>query len=872
MSLTQFWGKQRPRRSDADGAYHPAAYHCLDVAASALAILEAGHALRSRICVATGLSDEQALAAIPALIALHDVGKFSAQFHRQVPDLWLPEMGNIATAPGAPGHGVAGAMLWHSHLVADLADRFPNARRLSSISRAIMGHHGSPIPDRAPISVAELYRPHGLACARQFAREVVDMLMPSPVTISTSPTASWLVAGLTVVADWVGSSANFPYTPDDMPLATYWHERALPIAHAAVREFGLAPCASSVERDLEGLMSDARFRDPTPMQRWASSVDLVTGPGLYVIEDSTGAGKTEAALMLAHRLIAAGRADGVYFALPTMATANGLYRRLGAAYRRLFVDDANPSLVLAHAARDIDPAFRQSILDYEAEEGAGAQCSEWIGDNRRAAFLAQVGVGTVDQAILAVLPSTHQSLRLMGLSQRVLVIDEAHAYDAYMGQEIAALLQFHAALGGSAIVLSATLPEVVKSTLVEAYGGARYEASASYPLATVVRAGAVEQTPVAPRVETVRRVPVRFVDAVLEAERIAVGAARDGQAVLYIRNTIRDARETYDRVSADVNARLFHARFAQVDRARIETEALTTYGRESTPEMRRGQLLIATQVVEQSLDLDFDLIVTDLAPIDLLIQRAGRLWRHNRERVSSATRQMIVVSPDPVDNPSADWISAVMPGTGRVYSDHATLWLSARLLREIGEIDAPDGLRPLVEGVYAPGARAAVPQGLTAVARRADDDRRSNRGLAHQRVLRHQDGYALTAQWQSDDDIATRLGDASTTVRLAVRHADGDGLLPLAALTERDERDWRRLWALSEVRVPAWLVSTHVDTPEVIAELAQWPAWMPRERCLVVLTPDDGIWRGDAMGPEDRSGNRPWRRVTYSRHIGFHAE
>jgi CRISPR-associated endonuclease/helicase Cas3 len=166
---------------------------------------------------------------------------------------------------------------------------------------------------------------------------------------------------------------------------------------------------------------------------WVETVALPAGPSLYIIEDSTGSGKTEAALMLAHRLISDGRADGLYVALPTQATANGLYRRLalppnaGAApvYANLFATGTRPSLILSHAARDLHPVFRASIFDPNepALEGAGAQCAAWIGDNRRAGFSAQVGVGTIDQALMSVLPVTHQALRLGALAQRVLVLD-----------------------------------------------------------------------------------------------------------------------------------------------------------------------------------------------------------------------------------------------------------------------------------------------------------------------------------------------------------------------------------------------------------------------------------------------------------------
>jgi CRISPR-associated endonuclease/helicase Cas3 len=368
----------------------------------------------------------------------------------------------------------------------------------------------------------------------------------------------------------------------------------------------------------------------------------------------------------------------------------------------LFVDDGLPSLALAHGASELHAGFTSSILDVgaseisfgadDADEPASAQCSAWIADDRRKTFLAQVGVGTVDQAILSVLPSRHQSLRLIGLAQRVLILDEVHAYDSYVSEEIVRLLEFHAALGGSAILLSATLPAEAKARLLRPYGGTAVEFENNYPLATVQSAANLEQTRRDPRPDTVRSVPLHFVATPREGLDRALAAARQGQAVLYIRNTVADAIETYRAIPGGVRAMLFHARFALCDRLARQADALSAFDKESTPYRRAGCLLIATQVVEQSLDLDFDLIVSDLAPIDLIIQRAGRLWRHaTRQRHPDARCEMIIVGPEPSLDANTSWLSRTLQRTVRVYDDHARMWLTAEALRRAGSIDAPGG-------------------------------------------------------------------------------------------------------------------------------------------------------------------------------------
>ena len=246
---------------------------------------------------------------------------------------------------------------------------------------------------------------------------------------------------------------------------------------AAVRESGIVPAAATGRLGYDALVGPQVT--PSPMQEWARDVPLPDGPALFIVEDETGSGKTEAALMLAHRLMASGRADGFYMALPTMATANAMFDRLGRAVRHLFTPDANPSLALAHGARGLHHGFRAARAKWgrtgapygnggEADIAASTACAEWIADDRRRTFLADAGAGTVDQALLAVLPARHQSLRLLGLAQRVPIIDEVHACDAYMRREIETLLTFQAALGGSAVLLSATLPAGYRQSLADA--------------------------------------------------------------------------------------------------------------------------------------------------------------------------------------------------------------------------------------------------------------------------------------------------------------------------------------------------------------------------------------------------------------------
>lgn len=832
--MLTYHGKARPT---GDVPSHPAAYHCLDVAACAAVLLDQLHILRSRLIALLGTSDAPAI--VTAMIALHDVGKLSRSFQAVLPpELWQPHLGPRPEGALAR-HDDLGFAMWRERLAAIV----PGGPNMAPIARAVFGHHRAPVPEQSYRLRADV-GPHGLVAADTFTREIVALLIPTSATVPESADlvrASWLVAGLAMIADWLGSSQRaFPYERPEHDLESYWQAVAMPRARHAVDGSGVVPAPISGPMQYAELMAVSSW-DATPMQRWAETVDLA--PALYVIEDSTGAGKTEAALMLAHRLMSAGLVAGFYVALPTMATSDGMFSRLAAVYRRMFDPAARPSLALAHGARQLHSAFQRSILDPASD----SYCAEWIADESRLTFLANVGVGTVDQAILSVLPSHCQCVRMMGLSQRVLILDEVHAYDAYMGQEIVRLIEAQAAFGAPTILLSATLPADTKRRLLAPYGGRAVTLSASYPLATVQVIGSSEivETPVAPRRETVRDVPLSFAAKPDAGFARAIEAARSGQAVLYIRNTIRDAIGAFQVVPNDVASSLFHSRFAMCDRQSIQADALARFGKTSTSAERLGRLLIATQVVEQSLDLDFDLIVSDLAPVDLIIQRAGRLWRHERERPAGAVREMVVVGPEPTPGAGSDWLSSSLPLTADVYQDLARLWLSADALRRSGGISAPHGLRDLIEHVYGPEADARAPEQLKRAALDAEGKRGVERGMAHMGTLRLSDGYCLTGPWLSDERVPTRLGDNGPTVRLAAVR-DGD-VIPWAA-TRTNESDVDRLWALSECRTPSsWAIAEHVPADfarSADAARASWREWQRETRPLLIVGPDGSIRPG----------------------------
>jgi CRISPR-associated endonuclease/helicase Cas3 len=876
----EFWGKARPDVTAA-ATWHPAACHCLDVAAVAEALLNTQPDIATLIAARCGWTLSAFIKTTVFLIALHDTGKFSRSFQGLAPERWPPSL----TGPRLPGprHDVLGlAMLTGIDAILDVLGASLGQWRESDIKAllgAVAGHHGRPVAslDLETRHVCGVCR----AAAGAFVTEVAALLSPPilpPPPKGAARLASWWLAGLTTLCDWIGSSSAtwFPYVGDRYKsLESYW-----PIARqqaaVAIRQSGLLPVAPAPRRTLSALIPF--IVDPTPIQHLAEITSLPNGPLCVIIEDATGSGKTEAALMIAHRLIAEGRADGLFIALPTMATADAMFARLAESYRALFAENANPSLALAHGRAELNTLFQGSILAgaeivaaeeaEDAAETASAQCAAWLAEERRRVFFAHVGVGTIDQALLGVLAARHAALRLFGLARKVLVVDEAHAYDPYMAEELKRLLAFHAMQGGSSVILSATLPQRTRGDLLQAFaqelGATPYRpATMAYPLMTIAGTAQSAEHPATMRPELHRTVPVRRLASVDAAVAALAEAARAGACGIWVRNTVDDARLAAEALqAAGITPILFHARFAMGDRLHIQGEVLGWFGKAAAAEDRApgglGRVLVATQVVEQSLDLDADVMVTDLAPIDLLIQRAGRLQRHpKRTRPPGfTTPELLVVSPDPVSEPDEAWArDAALGGTAFVYAPHI-LWLSARVLFAAGEIVVTAGLRTLVEAVY--GAEAeAVPPGLSRAETRYLGRSEAERGQARFNLLDPAAGYAIgNGTWESDVVMPTRLGDDYVSFRMA-REEDG-ALVPFCA-----DADPARAWALSEIALRKSIADDAGAPPAVVRVRADWPRWQRESPVLVMSNDGAGGWVTAALKKTEPV------RLTYTSELGL---
>lgn len=662
----RYWAKvdRRTRRA------HLLPYHLLDVGACATALLDANPDLRAWFADSLGLAPPVAGRALAWLAALHDIGKAHPSFQGQAPDV-AARLGSLHGGNYDHRHDTLAWWAFQAgfgdHLASVLgrteSDRVWWRDVLVGLWPAVSGHHGQP-----PKSTTSAHGPAKWWPAPRLeeVNEIEGAVrramglgvdFPSPAPPGEAPdvaVASWVLAGFVTLADWLGSNADvFELEENDIDLDSYWRQaRARGVT--AVRQAGLAPVRLSADSGTSTLFPGL---EPRPMQKEAEKTPLGKGPCLFIIEDQTGAGKTQAALVLAHRLMRRGDAGGLFFGLPTMATADAMYSRMREDHTRLFAEEEPATLALLHG---------QSKLRRVDSDDAAPTLSAWMQDSRKKAFLSHVGIGTIDQALLSVLPVRHQSLRLFALANRVLIVDEVHAYDAYMMRLLCKLLAHHRRVGGSAIILSATLPKSARRQLIAAWGLEDSEPSADYPLLTLV-AEKVYPTRIDPspglsrsiRIE-LHETPERLADALREATSRGLCAG-------WIRNTVDDALDVHALLAAE-GADVYHSRFMGSDRREREAALVGWAGKNGKPEERAGKVVISTQVLEQSLDIDFDVLATDLAPMDLVLQRAGRLQRHDRAgRDHPPTLHVLCPPWADADAVREDWFERAFPRAQWVY-------------------------------------------------------------------------------------------------------------------------------------------------------------------------------------------------------------
>ena len=535
--------KNRWQKGKLGARYHLLAFHSLDVAATGKLILERNLFNTDRAIAKLTDNRQGFIDFFTFLLALHDLGKFASAFQavheRASDDLGRDNQGKQYTVR----HDSLGYCIWSEAFgecsLADmvLGDDFDLlVDGMETLIKVVTGHHGAPpleMSNSLSIEPGQFFSDEDAHATLEFVQGCKQLLLPEWPKwlgdwqlLSVVKELSWLFAGVTMLVDWLGSNQYiFRYRSEPLSLADYWEDYAKPRAEKTLSNAGLDKKAQI--NPFQSIKALFGFSEGTPLQKYCEDCPLDKGPQLFLLEDITGAGKTEAALILAQRLLSAQVGSGIYVALPTMATSNAMFDRMADVYQKFFASDPKPSVVLAHGARHLNKNFTD-IIDLskhakdaaysDEEESASGWCNYWFVDNRKKSLLADVGVGTVDQALLSVLPSRHQAMRLLGVSNKILVVDEVHSYSTYESKLIQALVKFHASLGGTTILLSATMPFLLRQALVKAYAegvGVQSPAlkpDAAFPWFTQLgqNQGIIEQ-PIESRKSVSRTVDVEYV-------------------------------------------------------------------------------------------------------------------------------------------------------------------------------------------------------------------------------------------------------------------------------------------------------------------------------------------------------------------------
>ncbi len=641
--------------------------------------------------------------AVGALAALHDLGKITPGFQRKC-EAWLKdhELVNVArNGCWDTGTEADHAKVSHS-ATQDFFVQQGITKNLAMHLAALLGaHHGKIqfLPNPRGIKPPSLknvsetgsgiqWDDERQNCAldiwNYFKAESSDFTMPND-----SPVLWWL-AGLVSVSDWIGSDESF--------FSAERREEAVDIssiARKALDTIGFTPPAIIKNLPFKSLFGFL----PNDMQ--SKALVTISGPGVYAIEAPMGMGKTEAALGAAYQLMAAGKASGIYFALPTQATSNRIHLRMNEFLQNITTDSSSSRLIhgnswLMQAAPDISPSF--TVTHGSAHEDARAG-RDWFSSAKRA-LIAPFGVGTVDQALLGVVAAKHFFVRHFALAGKVVILDEIHSYDLYTGTLIDKLITTLEGLGCTVIILSATLTGKRRAQMVSLLECDVDEADCPYPLISGRNEGRAFK-PVAATPPKPRTVTVEFITADTASDE-AIRVARDGGAVLWICNTVGAAQQQFNLFKdVDFPVGLLHSRFPFCQREKIEDKWMKLFGKAG--EGRCGSILVSTQVVEQSVDLDADLLITELAPTDMLLQRIGRLWRHEREYRSVDAARICVIeeskSLDDFRNMTPQEIRKDLGNKAFVY-DPYILMRSLDVWKKQNDIIVPQHIRSLIEATY----------------------------------------------------------------------------------------------------------------------------------------------------------------------------
>ena len=698
--------------------------------------------IRQRLASAGGLNDlddldESLIARLSVFAALHDIGKVNMGFQTRI---WQSEDLQGRQKPRWAGHAADmvpvltnddyataewffDALEWDDFLTWDDRD----GETVCGMLVATLSHHGKPLqleggPEKNPAIWRKFLNLNPEDCVRRMGRLLrlwfPAAFAPGGSALPSEPAFQHMFLGLCNWADWIGSDESF-FEYCDEPRDNYI-ETAKERAKRAI-DVGVKLDISAQRRRFESVPDFGTLFniDGSPNAIQEAARDTPLDQHLVIIESETGSGKTEAALWRFARMYADGLVDGLYFALPTRSAAKQIHGRVERFTDSLFPHGAPPVVLAVPGYERGEDAPNVAMQDYKPwwEDHHGDR--PWASENSKRYLAAQIAVGTVDQAMMGALKVKNAHMRAACLARNLLVIDEVHASDTYMTVVLEALLDAHIGAGGYALLMSATLGSAARRRWLDhGWRGDQNdsdigeEESKPYPaVSTAAGMSDVGEN------DQEKRVSIKVTPTMrdfTDTARRALTAARAGAKVLVVRNTVGYAVSTQqaleDLAGEDDRGLLFdvegkttlhHGRFARCDRAMLDGRIEELLGK-GKGRQAGGRVVVGTQTLEQSLDIDADLLITDLCPVDVLLQRIGRLHRHKDN-----------VRPDSYGSPACDVLTPPdnyleplltdgkdangLGPKGYVYPNLVILEATRRLIGELGEWRIPDMNRQLVE-------------------------------------------------------------------------------------------------------------------------------------------------------------------------------
>jgi CRISPR-associated endonuclease/helicase Cas3 len=865
---------------------------------------------------AAGLSQEQARQLLIFLAAVHDLGKAIPLFQAKPAyppcldlDQRLQEKLKAAGLPLLPYHDFKQPSKTPHALAGYVLLRQAGCDLRAAV--IVGSHHGKPPNSGWKKYGPGVYRDNyhldkiGKNAWESVQRELIAFALrqagfsclkeiPAPELA-----AQVLLSGLVIMADWIASnSAYFPYARLDEASPPFdfsgraqsaWEDLRLPLPwHGGQANTGQGWSHTDLYRERFPFLTQANGLQ-TAAREVAVSIDQ---PGIMVIEAPMGSGKTEAALAAAEIFAAKAQRRGVFFALPTQATSDAIFSRMLEWLKHLPGKDAL-SLRLIQGKAEFNNQYKELKFFGEDrdEEDTWVIVHQWF-EGRKKSMLDDFAAGTIDQLLLAALKQKHVMLRHLGLANKVVIIDECHAYDAYMSQYLDQALRWLGAYQVPVIVLSATLPARKRQEVIDAYLGQsstpqplidplsdREEEALptpswvlrrDYPLITYTDGGETKARAMAadgpPR--TIRLQFMEDESLAATLEELLSGGGCAGVIV----NTVSRAQELAARLSARLgaeNVRLLHSRFLAQDRAQKEQELLAELGKPDPGRARPDKrIVVGTQVLEQSLDIDFDLLITDLCPMDLLLQRLGRLHRHLRPRPARLGSPLCLLTA-----PAGQEFA---PGSKEVYGDY---WLMRTRALLPDSITLPDDISRLVQEVYDDALDLGL-EGDAYAKAREDKDKRVARQEGRAQTFRINEpwlggnmvGWLDTDVSEKGGEAAVRDSDPSMEV-LLVQEKEGVfyflpwikdlGGQPLPR-NEAPPENLAKALAGCSLRLPGvlcypWVIDQTIETLEKLnlERLAAWQEspWLKGSLFLIL----------DAANQADLGGYR----LSYDREYGL---